>query len=77
LAGSIGAVLPASFISVDRLTSIVGGIAAAIAIGAFLGQALGTLRPVPDLRRRRLTAVGGFLGLALMSGFIFLSVSRW
>ncbi|HEY2055180.1 MAG TPA: hypothetical protein VGH14_14710 [Solirubrobacterales bacterium] len=69
--------LPASFIPAQDLTSGAGGIAAAIAIGAFIGQVLGTLRPASDLRRRRFIAAGGLIGLALMIGLILLSITRW
>jgi len=77
LAGSIGEVLPAAFISVQELTTAVGGLAAAIAVGAFIGQALASFGPSSDRKRRRDTAVGGLLGLGLMTGLILLSANRW
>jgi hypothetical protein len=69
--------LPAAFISFDLLTSGVGALAAAIAIGAFIGQALTALGPTSDLKRRRYIAIGGLAGLATMSGLILLSASGW
>jgi hypothetical protein len=45
LTGSISGVLPVAFISFQDLTSGAGGLAAAIAVGAFIGQALTGLRP--------------------------------
>jgi hypothetical protein len=76
LAGSIQGVLPAVFFTPQDLFTGAGGLAAAIAIGAFIGQALGTLRQAPDLERRHQTAVGGFFGLAVMIGLILLS-AKW
>ena len=69
--------LPAVLTHVSDLTSIVGGLAAAIAVGAFIGQSLTSFSPAPERRRRRDTAVGGLLGLMVMSGFILLSAGRW
>jgi hypothetical protein len=63
--------------SVDELTSVAGGIAAAIAVGAFLGQTLTTFGSASDRRRRRATGVGGLFGLGIMIGFILLSANRW
>jgi hypothetical protein len=72
LAGSIGPVLPVAFSSVSTLTSIAGGLAASIAIGAFIGQSFSLFRPTTELERRRYIAVGGFLGLAfLIALFLF------
>jgi hypothetical protein len=73
LTGSIRAVLPVAFFSINDLTSLVGGLAAAIAIGAFGGQALDTLRPRSELRRRRFIALGGFIGLMGMIGLFLVS----
>jgi len=77
LAGSIPRVLPASFISFSDLTSGAGGLAAGVAIGAFIGQALSGLWPTTDQKRRRDTAVGGFAGLLAMIGLILLSANGW
>lgn len=72
MAGSINRVLPVAFLSVSDLTSIAGGLAAAIAIGAFIGQSLSLFRPTTELERRRYIAIGGFLGLAfLIALFLF------
>jgi hypothetical protein len=68
-------VLPAIFLSPDELFSGAGGIAAAIAIGAFAGQALSVLTSVPEAARRRKTALGGLGGLIVMTGLIFLSAN--
>jgi hypothetical protein len=77
LAGSIRAVLPAAFLSVQELTSLAGGFAAAIAVGAFIGQAVTAFRPATAMERRRFIAIGGAAGLLAMSGLIFLSVNGW
>jgi hypothetical protein len=66
-------VLPVAFSSVSDLTSITGGMAAAIAIGAFIGQSLSLVRPMTELERRRYTALGGFLGLAALIGLFLFS----
>jgi hypothetical protein len=76
LAGSIDQVLPAAFISTQELTSAVGGVAAAIAIGAFLGQTLAVVVSMSDRQRREVIAAGGVTGLFLMIGFILLS-AKW
>jgi hypothetical protein len=68
-------VLPAVFISPDHLLTGAGGFAAAIAIGAFIGQGLDVLKPASDLVRRQRTAEGGLIGLAVMIGLILLSAS--
>jgi|GEM_PF-6152461 len=73
LAGSIHRVLPAGFLSVDTLSSIVGGLAAAIAIGAFVGQASVSFSSNSDRLRRRRIAIGGLFGMGLMIGLILLS----
>jgi hypothetical protein len=73
LAGSIRAVLPVAFSSITTLTSIAGGFAAAIAVGAFVGQSLTLFRPTTELERRRYIAVGGFLGLALLIALFLFS----
>jgi hypothetical protein len=73
LAGSIPRVLPASFLSPDTATSITGGLAAAIAVGAFIGQALAVVASATDAERREAIALGGFIGLLAMIGLILLS----
>jgi hypothetical protein len=70
-------VLPASFIPVPDLTSGAGGLAAAIAVGAFIGQSLSGLWPASEQKRRRDTAVGGFAGLMAMIGLILLAANGW
>jgi hypothetical protein len=70
-------VLPVSFISVGDLTSIVGGLAAAMAIGAFIGQAWASFLPMTEIKRRRFIAVGGLAGLMAMSGLFLLPFTRW
>jgi hypothetical protein len=74
LAGSIRTVLPVAFISLGDLTSLAGGLAAAIAVGAFIGQALTAFGSGSDKKRRRDTAAGGFFGLAVMIVLFLLSV---
>jgi hypothetical protein len=74
LAGSIPRVLPASFLLTrEDLFSAAGGLAAAIAIGAFAGQAISILLSLSEESRRRRTAFGGFFGLAVMIGLILFS----
>jgi hypothetical protein len=57
----------------EEVLSVTGGIAAAIAIGAFGGQAVAVLFSSPDHSRRRQTAVGGLIGLLAIIGLILLS----
>jgi hypothetical protein len=66
---------PAFFPTPDELFSGAGGIAAAIAIGAFIGQALSVLATTSEQRRYRHTALGGLAGLLTMIGLILLSVN--
>jgi hypothetical protein len=67
-------VLSAVFLSSRQsLFSGAGGIAAAIAIGAFIGQAIGSFFPSSEIKRRRYTAVGGLIGLVLIIGLILYS----
>ena len=74
MAGSIGEVLPALFLFTrEEVLSVTGGIAAAIAVGAFGGQAMAVLLSWPDHDRRRQTAVGGLIGLLAIIGLILLS----
>jgi hypothetical protein len=76
LAGSIGKVLPVAFISLGDLTSVAGGLAASIAIGAFLGQALAVAKAATDEQRRELIVSGGLFGFLAMIGFVLLS-AKW
>jgi hypothetical protein len=76
LAGSISWVLPAVVV-ISEITSDVGGIAAAIAIGAFIGQARPSALRASTEKRRRHTAAGGFSGMAVMIGLILYSQIRW
>jgi hypothetical protein len=72
LAGSIRKVLPVAFLPVSELTSLAGGLAAAIAVGAFIGQCLTAFGPGSDRKRRRDTAFGGLIGLAtIIALFLF------
>jgi hypothetical protein len=73
LAGSIRKVLPVAFISLGDLTSVAGGLAAAIAVGAFIGQVLALAASLPDRDRREIIAAGGLIGLLAMIGLILLS----
>jgi hypothetical protein len=73
LAGSIRKVLPVAFSSISTLTSIAGGLAASIAVGAFIGQSLSLFRPTTELERRRYIALGGFLGMALLIALFLFS----
>jgi hypothetical protein len=66
-------VLPVAFISSQNLTSLTGGLAAAIAIGAFVGQVLAVAMSSTDRARRELIAVGGLIGLLAMIGLILYS----
>jgi hypothetical protein len=59
----------------DEVISLSGGVAAAIAVGAFIGQAISVLRSSPEKDRRRYTAIGGLLGLSALIGLILLSAS--
>ncbi|HJZ37850.1 MAG TPA: hypothetical protein VJ204_16390 [Solirubrobacterales bacterium] len=65
--------LPVAFSSVSTLTSIAGGLAASIAVGAFIGQSLSLFRPTTELERRRYIALGGFLGMALLIALFLFS----
>jgi len=69
-------VLPVAFlIGSESLFSGAGGIAAAIAIGAFAGQALSVIGSSPERQRRRQTTFAGLIGLAVMIGLILLSAN--
>jgi hypothetical protein len=62
-------VLPVAFLT-SELISAVGGVAAAMAIGVFLGQALPSSIKGSDEVRRRNTAVAGSIAGTVMSGLI-------
>jgi hypothetical protein len=69
-------VLPAAYLFTrEDLLAVTGGIAAAIGIGAFAGQAVAVLLGSSDQGRRRRTAAGGLFGLMVMIGLIQLSAS--
>ena len=75
LAGSIRKVLPVAFlIGPEHLLSGAGGLAAAIAIGAFLGQVWAVATSMTDGDRREAIALGGLIGFLAMIGLILLSV---
>jgi hypothetical protein len=75
LAGSIGQVLPVAFlIGSEHLLSGAGGLAAAIAVGAFLGQVWAVATSMTDEDRREAIALGGLIGFLAMIGLILLSV---
>lgn len=67
--------LPAVLISPTNLISGAGGLAAAIAIGAFLAQAGAVFVASSEESRRRRTAAGGLAGLVVMIGLILYSKS--
>jgi hypothetical protein len=73
LAGSIQRVLPVAFLSPNGLLTGAGGLAAAIAIGAFFGQARAVFASSTEEDRRRSTAAGGLAGLAVIIGLILYS----
>jgi hypothetical protein len=73
LTGSIRKVLPVAFIKSDTATSITGGLAAAIAVGAFIGQALAVAASATEDERREAIALGGSIGFLAMIGLILLS----
>jgi predicted MFS family arabinose efflux permease len=76
LTGSIREVLPVAYLlAPEELFSAAGGIAAAIAIGGFVGQAASIARSLSEDRRRRETAVMAFAGLLVMIGLILLSAN--
>lgn len=49
------------------MTTEVGLIAAAIAVGGFIGQAKSTLKGDGDARLRRTTVIGGLSGIAFVA----------
>ena len=68
--------LPA-LIVISEITADTGGIAAALAIGAFIGQALPGSMAASSEERRRRTALGGLSGMAVMIGLILFSKFGW
>jgi hypothetical protein len=52
-----------------------GGYAAAIAVGAFIGQVVPGLTGAPEKKLRRYTVVGGLAGMGAASLVILLSAS--
>jgi hypothetical protein len=74
LAGSIRVVLSvASLFTAEALFSATGGLAAAIAVGAFLGQVDAIAHGSPEEDRRRRTAFGGLAGAIVLIGLFLLS----
>jgi hypothetical protein len=68
-------VLPAAFlITPQGLISVAGGLAAAMAIGAFLGQVGAVLMSAAEDGRRLRTAEGGLAGLIVMIGLLLFSI---
>jgi urea transporter len=67
-------VLPVAFLSPAELFTGAGGLAAAIAVGGFLGQVIAIALPASDQERREITAFGGCFGFLAMIGLIALSV---
>ena len=65
--------LPVAFVSVQNLTSLTGGLAAAIAVGAFIGQVLSVAMSSTEGARREAIATGGLIGLLVMIGLILYS----
>ena len=67
--------LPAAFLfTPDELLSVAGGLAAAIAIGAFFGQVSAEFGGVSEERRRRRTVKGGLAGVGVVIGLILVSI---
>jgi hypothetical protein len=66
-------VLPALPLTPQELVSGAGGIAAAIATGAFIGQAFTGFSPASEQKRRRDIAIGGLTGFALLIGLFLWS----
>jgi VIT1/CCC1 family predicted Fe2+/Mn2+ transporter len=69
-------VLPVALLfTSDGLLSITGGLAAAIAVGAFLGQVHAIVGRSSDEGRRRRTAQGGVAGALVLIGLLLVSKS--
>jgi ABC-type uncharacterized transport system permease subunit len=72
LDGTLGGVLFSAF-SFSEFTLGAGGFAAAIAVGAFIGQVIPGLTGAPEPKLRRDTVIGGLLGMGAAAFVIFLS----
>ena len=59
--------------SLSQLTSVSGGLAASIAVGAFLGQVVPGFTGAPEEELRRDTVIGGLGGLIVALIVIVLS----
>jgi hypothetical protein len=57
------------------LVSATGGLAAAIAIGAFVGQVSAIGRRLSEGDRRRRVALGGLAGAAVLIGLFLVSIN--
>ena len=76
MAGSIPGVLPVAFLYTPQdLVSAAGGLAAAIAIGAFFGQVRAIGKSLSDEDRRRKTAIGGLAGAVVLIGLFLVSIN--
>jgi hypothetical protein len=71
--GSIQQVLSIALFTARDLLSGTGGFAAAVPIGAFIGQARSGFQATTEQERRRDIAIGGFIGMALLIGLILFS----
>jgi hypothetical protein len=69
-------VLLVAFLAPDQIFSAAGGCAAAIAVGAFIGQVWAVVASMGDQERREMIALGGLAGLFVLIGLILLSV-KW
>jgi hypothetical protein len=69
-------VLRVAFLTPTDLFTGAGGLAAAIAVGGFLGQVIAIALLASDQERREITAFGGCFGFLTMIGLIVLSV-KW
>ena len=66
--------LPVAFLfTAEGLLSITGGLAAAIAVGAFMGQVFAVLGSSSEEVRRRRTALGGLAGAVVLIGLLLVS----
>jgi predicted tellurium resistance membrane protein TerC len=69
-------VLPAALLfTPESLFSATGGLAAAIAVGAFFGQVSAIANSAVDEDRRRKTALGGLAGAIVLIGLLLASIS--
>ena len=68
--------LPVAFLFTPQdLFSAAGGLAAAIAVGAFIGQVRAIADGSSDEDRRRRTAVGGLAGVIVLIGLFLVSIN--